>query len=105
MTVRADVHGRTQWAMRGDYSKSIRQAWEDGVEVEVDNYHYERARLDPCSNTILLVEDNTVHTVINAYDTVDYGFNIPVVCVECGNHHHNPSSCPNCGSGKWMARG
>lgn len=100
--VSTDFHGRTAWATRGDYSRSIIQAWDDGIEVEVDDYKYERARLDPESNTILLAEGGEINTVINAYDTVEYRFKIPVVCVECGNHHKNPDQCPNCGSDKWM---
>lgn len=100
--ITADVHGRTAWATRGDFNKSIQEAWDDGIDVEVEDYSYERARLDPESNAILLVQGGKVHTVIKAYDTVEYRFKIPVICVECGKHHKSPEECPNCGSDRWM---
>lgn len=102
--IKISNHAKTKWLVRGDSSKRLRQAWRQGIKISLDNYSYDIAKLHSDSDTVILMNGGTVSTVLNSYETTEYTVRIPVECFDCGNHHHNTHSCPNCGSKLWRLR-
>lgn len=97
-------HVKTKWVIRGDQSRHIIDAWEGGMPVECPDYHYDRARLDESSGSVILMTGGRLETVINTYEGVELEFVQPVKCYDCGHHHHSTGSCPECESEKWVCR-
>lgn len=48
-----------------EFDKSLTELWEEGVECEVKYHSYDEARVIPSHNVVLLVENNTVITVLD----------------------------------------
>lgn len=97
-------HARDQWMIRGDFTRRLSEVWEEGIEVECPHKHYDRARLDAESDTILLASPNKVKTVITVFETTNFTVKHPVVCFDCGHHHHSQRRCGECGSTRWRCR-
>lgn len=97
-------HAKTKWLIRGDESRQLEDAWQNGIEVVMPNKSCDECRMDTRSKTIMLRRGGVIKTVINAYRSESYYFRTEVECYNCGQHHHTIRECPVCGSEKWRLR-
>lgn len=60
-------HARLRFMQRtGHVEFSLRQAWQDGLPVEVDGHNYQQARYDDLLDVVLLARDGVLTTVLKA---------------------------------------
>lgn len=97
-------HAKTKWLIRGDVSKQLSDAWENGDVVDMPHKSCDESRIDTGSKTIMLRRGDDITTVLNAYSGMSYYFRTEVECYDCGQHHHRAGPCPICGSHKWRCR-
>jgi len=94
-------HIKTQWAIRGDYNREAKEAWDSGVCVRLPNYDYGRAKLDERSGTILLSRGGCVTTAITEFEHMEIIPLDDVTCSDCETEYSRNPVCPGCGSSSW----
>lgn len=94
-------HIKAKWSVRGNYKRSVLDAWDNGIEVRMPNYTYTSARHDPGTETIFLSNGDEISTVINRYPHTEIIPIEEVECRDCCRTFQGRRDCPSCGSEYW----
>lgn len=94
-------HIKANWSIRGDYSRTVTDAWYNGIRVRLPNYSYGEARHDPETETILISQGKSITTVIINFEHTEVIPVEKVECRNCGKTFQGREDCPICQGKKW----
>lgn len=96
-------HIKVKWSIRGDYNRSVSEAWANGTRVRLPNYSYGSAMYDHDAEIALLSNGDRITTALTVYGHTEMLPLEKVGCADCGCEFQQCEDCPSCGSDKWRS--